>query len=84
MLNPAKIHFSRTADAGYVFDAQAIEVTIFNRRGGTVWRKLREDQSAPILWQGLDLTGLRVEIGSYTCKIRYLHQDVYYPFVFAG
>ena len=80
-----EIHFSRNADADYEFNPQAVEITIFNRRGRVIWRKVRDTQE-PIRWAGRDMTGARLEVGSYTCKIRYpqLAQEVYYPFVFLG
>ena len=86
MQKPDEIHVSRRADADYEFNPKAVEITILNTRGRVVWRKRRDENTTSIRWSGLDLAGARVEVGSYTCKIRYLHvqREIYFPFVYCG
>lgn len=78
-------HIMRDPAGGYEFNHQAAEIAILDQRGSPIWtkRKPAGAESEPIHWNGVDIWGQPVDIGSYVCKIVFMNgQTVYVPFVF--
>jgi len=81
MVNDAHRHI-KISNSVFSFDPQAVEITVLDRRGHTIWNRTRLPGGEGILWDGLDLLGDPVSAGSYTCKIVYPDKHVIYvPFV---
>ena len=76
-------HFTRYGAVGLEFNRQAVEILLLDRRGRVVWQKQRAEPLEILRWEGLDLHGDPVTVGTYTCKISYLGKPpLYLPFVF--
>jgi flagellar hook assembly protein FlgD len=76
-------HFAIRSKNEYEFNSLVAEITILDQRGRVIWKHKQEKKSDPILWTGRDLSGAPLDVGSYTCKIRYADgQEFYLPFVY--
>jgi hypothetical protein len=76
-------HLTTTPKNELIFRTEAVEIRIIDRWGRPIWKKERGELLEPIRWGGLDLCGSKVETGSYTCKIVYPDNQIYYiPFIF--
>jgi hypothetical protein len=76
-------HFKRFGAVGLQFSPEAVEIVLLDRRGQVIWEKKRMEPMQPIQWDGVDLNGDPVTVGSYVCKITYPGQaPLYLPFVF--
>jgi len=78
--NPS--HHVRTHPGNVLeFRPEASDITLLDRRGKAVWRQLRRE-GEPILWQGVDQMGNKVDNGHYVLRIQYPDQQpVYVPFI---
>ena len=64
------------------FHPEAVDICLLDRRGKAIWRQMRLSPQEPILWQGVDQMGQKVEKGQYVLRIRYPDiPPVYVPFL---
>ncbi len=64
------------------FSRAAVDISLLDRRGKPIWRQLRRSPEEPILWQGVDQMGQKVENGHYVLRIHYPDTPpVYVPFI---
>ena len=64
------------------FSPAAVDITLIDRRGRTIWQQKRLPETGPLVWEGKDQKGHKVEIGSYILKIIYPDiVPVYVPFI---
>lgn len=63
------------------FSPKAVDITLLDRRGKSVWHQKRESREA-VRWEGVDFAGQKVDVGHYILRILYPDlPPVYVPFV---
>lgn len=74
--------FVRDGGHNVVFDPLALEVSIIDRNGRSVWKKTNDEGSRPIHWNCKGESGETIQSGDYLCKLVYPDERVsYLPFV---
>ena len=63
--------FIREGGHDVVFDPLALEVSIIDRSGRSVWKKTNEETAHPIRWNGKNEMGQVIQSGDYLCKLVY-------------
>jgi hypothetical protein len=72
----------RDAAGAYEFSSEAAEITILNRQGVPIWKMRKSSQAEPIRWNGRDIWGNTIGVGTFICKIIFGDgKSVYVPFV---
>ena len=81
-LSDQKQHVLPAKDQGLKFNPGAREIAVFDRRGKTLWKKVRSAAEESICWDGVDLSGCSLLAGQHLLKICYPDQGpVYLPFI---